>query len=227
MFHGASGLTLAGARALFALHEAGVVVVPASGRTALQLREAARLLGAGGFIAELGCVVARGGREETTYDGARWRGPRGGDAGGVVEALRRRVGVEPYEPWFSLRQHTYLFRGPPGAGAALAEEAARLLPGATAIDNGEVEQGRHAYHVLPKEVSKESAVRLDLAARGIPRETAVAFGDSEGDRSLARVVGRFYHIGGPGGENVEGIATPFCDGLEEAVRRCLTGAPTG
>ena len=227
MFHGEKGPTLAGARALLALHEAGVAVVPASGRTVLQLREVARLLGADGFVAELGSVVVRGGRAEVTYDRARWDGPRGPVSNALLARLRARHPVEPHEPWASMREHTLLLRGPPGLAPLLREEAARVVSGVTAIDNGEVEEGRHAYHVLPAEVSKEHAVRRDLEARGLRPEDAVAFGDSEGDRALARAVGTFYHVGGPDGERVVGVRARFCDGLEEAVRRCLSGGATG
>lgn len=229
MFHGARGLTLAGARAIHALHEAGVAIVPASGRTALQLREVARLLGARGFIAELGSVLVRGGAEEVAYDAARWDGPHGGRGRALLAHVRRRhPEVEPYEPWFTLRRHTLLLRGPAGLGAALRATVMEAAPGATAIDNGEVERGLHAYHVLPAEVSKEHAVRRDLAARGLEPDDAVAFGDSEGDRALARAVGRFYHVGGPGGDGVVGVPTPYCDGLEAAVLDCLgRKGPTG
>ena len=223
MFHGESGLTLAGARALHALHEAGVAIVPASGRTVAQLREVARLLGARGFIAELGSVLVQGREERVTYDAARWKGPHAPEARRFVEGLREATGapVQPYEPWSSMRSHTLLLRGPPGLGGALRDAARRAWPDATAIDNGEVEEGLHAYHVLPGTVSKEHAVRQDLSWRGLRAEDAVAFGDSEGDRALARAVGAFYHVGGPDGEGVVGVKRRFCDGLEEAVRLAL------
>lgn len=222
MFHGARGLSLAGARAIHALHEAGVRIVPASGRTVLQLREVARLLGTRDFIAELGSVLVREGAEEVAYDASGWDGPHGERGRALLASLRRlHPEVEAYEPWHGLRRHTLLLRGPPGLGGALREAAAAAAPGVTAIDNGEVERGLHAYHVLPAEVSKEHAVRRDLAGRGLRREDAVAFGDSEGDRALARAVGTFYHVGGPDGDGIVGVSTPYCDGLEEAVLRCL------
>jgi hydroxymethylpyrimidine pyrophosphatase-like HAD family hydrolase len=49
--------TLAPAEALVALHDAGVKIVLVSGRTRAQLLEAAMLLGADGFIAEMGALV--------------------------------------------------------------------------------------------------------------------------------------------------------------------------
>ena len=49
--------TLAPARALLELHRAGVALVLVSGRTRLQLQEAALIFGADGFVAELGALV--------------------------------------------------------------------------------------------------------------------------------------------------------------------------
>ena len=222
MFHGAQGLTLAGARALHALHRAGVRVVPASGRTVLQLREVARLLGTRDFVAELGSVVVREGVAEPTYDRARWPGTHSPLGRALTEALCAELRVEPYEPWFSLREHTVLLRGPPGLAPALAARAREVAPGVTAIDNGEVEKGLHAYHVLPEEVSKEHAIRRDLRARGLRPQDAVAFGDSEGDRLMARAVGTMYHLGGPDGDGIVGIPMAFAEGLEQAVARALS-----
>lgn len=229
MFHGERGLTLAGARALHALHEAGVAIVPTSGRTVMQLREVARLLGARGFIAELGCVIVREGRAETTYDRARWEGTHAPAGRALLSRLTARLAVEPYEPWSSMREHTLLLKGRARMAEALREVVHAAAPGLTAIDNGEVEPGVHAYHVLPADVSKEHAIRRDLAARGLRREDAAAFGDSEGDRAMAKAVGRMYHVGGPDGENVAGTAARYAEGFEEAVRRCLglSGASTG
>lgn len=221
MLHGARGPTLAGARALVALHEAGVRIVPASGRTVAQLREVARLLGATDFIAELGSVVVRGREETTTYDPARWQGTHSALGRRVTEALCAAFPVAPYEPWFSMRKHTLLLRGPPGLEADLARRAAQECPGATAIDNGDVEPGVHAYHVLPQGVSKEDAVRRDLRERGLTRGDAVAFGDSAGDRLLARVVGTFYHLGGPDGDGIVGLRERYAEGLEAAVHLAL------
>lgn len=221
MLHGGRGPTLDGARALLALHEANVAIVPASGRTVMQLREVARLLGSRDFIAELGSVVVRGGVEHVAYDAAEWPGTHSPLGARLVETLRAEFAVEPYEPWFSLRRHTVLLRGPPGLGARLAARAAEVAPGVTAIDNGEVEKGLHAYHVLPAVVSKEHAIRLDLEARGLSREDAVAFGDSEGDRSMARAVGTMYHLGGKDGERIVGVPERFAEGLLRAVKSAL------
>lgn len=221
MFHGGSGLTLSGARAIHALHEAGVAIVPASGRTALQLREVARLLGSRSFIAELGSLIVRDGVEHAAYDAATWSGTHSDHGRRLTSALCDGFEVEPYEPWFSLRQHTILLRGPPGLGSALATRANELSPGVTAIDNGEVEEGRHAYHVLPHDVSKEHAIRLDLAQRGLAPSDAVAFGDSDGDRLMARAVATMYHLGGPDGDGVVGVRERFAEGLERAVGLAL------
>ena len=221
MFHGARGLTLAGARAIHALHEARARIVPASGRTVVQLREVARLLGSRDFIAELGSVIVRDDVEHPAYDASAWEGTHSARGRRLTAALCAEFDVQPYEPWFSMRHHTVLLRGGAGLSASLAKRAAELSPGVTAIDNGEVEAGLHAYHVLPAEVSKEHAIREDLRARGLTRADAVAFGDSEGDRMMARAVGAMYHLGGPDGDGIVGIRSAFAEGLEDAVRRAL------
>lgn len=221
MLHGARGPTLAGARALLALHEARVEIVPTTGRTLVQAREVARTIGARSCIAELGCVILRDGEMETTYDAATWPGPRS-PTGRTLAAACARVGATPYEPWFSMRDHTLLLRGAPGLAQELAAVVSRAVPAATAIDNGEVEHGLHAYHVLPRGVSKETAIARDLVARGLSREDAVAFGDSEEDRRMARAVGTMYHLGGPDGERIAGVADRFGEGFEVAVRQALS-----
>ena len=223
MLHGAHGVTLAGARALAALHEASVRIVPASGRTVVQTREVARLLGSRDCLAELGAVIVRDGREERTYDAREWPGARSPEMRDLAARLCDEAGAEPYEPWFSLREHTLLLRGPAGIRDALAARADELRAGVAVIDNGEVERGLHAYHVLPSEVSKARAIERDLAARKLTATDAVAFGDSDGDREMARAVGTFYHLGGASGGNVVGVPERFAEGLERAVALALSG----
>lgn len=223
MLHGARGPTLDGARALLRLHESGVAIVPASGRTVVQTREVARLLGSRDFIAELGCVVVHAGEERVTYDVGAWSGPHRTLGREVVAALEERTSLRPYEPWFSMRAHTALLRGPPGQAQAAAAVVARVDAEGVlhVVDNGEVEEGLHAYHVLPRSASKEAAIRLDLAQRGLPSSAAVAFGDSEGDRAMARAVGAMYHLGGPDGPGIVGVPERFAEGLLRAVELAM------
>ncbi len=221
MFHGAHGLTLDGARAIFALHEAGVVIVPTSGRTVAQLREVARLLGASDFIAELGSVIVRGASESPAYDAPGWGGARGKRAAELVAQVREALPFEPHEPWFSMREHTLLLKGPPNQAAPARAWLAKSAPDLTAIDNGEIEDGLHAYHILPGTISKANAIRQDLKARGLERADAIAFGDSDGDRAMAAEVGTMVHLGGEDGPGIRGSKQRFAEGLWAAVRAAL------
>lgn len=221
MFHGADGLTLDGARAIHRLHEAGVTIVIASGRTVVQLREMARLLGAQDFIAELGSVIVRGRTEQRAYPSDVWGGVRSPQAQAVLKQVLGSFPVEPHEPWFSMREHSLLLRGSPGQADKMRAFLQTVAPGLTAIDNGEIEDGNHAYHVLPEIVSKRHAIEEDLKARGLGPQDAVAFGDSEGDRAMGEVVNTMYHLGGQDGARIKGVPRRFATGLLEAVHMAL------
>ena len=70
------------------------------------------------------------------------------------------------------------------------------------IDNGPVRtkgtlvdlEEVHAYHLLPAETSKASAILLDLKTRGFAPDEAIALGDSVADVCMAAVVGHFFLV---------------------------------
>jgi hydroxymethylpyrimidine pyrophosphatase-like HAD family hydrolase len=196
------------ATAVARLNGAGLPVVIASGRNAKQLREITRLLGWPDFIGELGCVrgYARGAR--VVYDTGDW--PEGATLPGetpyeaivrvgAVDLLRDRFPgrIEYHEPWHLDREATHVLRG----NVPLAEAQAALdtlpLP-VTIVDNGVIHPPKHglvgvdeihAIHLVPAGTSKQRAVALDLAARGLARGEALAIGDSAADVAMAGVVG--------------------------------------
>lgn len=229
VFHGEGGVTLDGALALARLHDAGVEIVPCSGRTVAQLSEVARLLGSRTFIAELGSVVA--------YDGGRRTVPSlpgAPDADalsrtGVAEAVMREFGLEWHDPWHLRRSFTLLMRGKADAAevrAFLHERYPQLS--LTFLDNGRImEDGTHAYHLLPAGVDKGAAIARDREERGLPREACVSFGDSESDLAMAPHVVRHYWIGGPetlpsgATRNVTRSRSRFGEGLLESVSDAL------
>ena len=47
----------------------------------------------------------------------------------------------------------------------------------------------HAYHLVPRGVTKSGAIAADLEARGLGPEDAVAIGDSASDLEMASAVG--------------------------------------
>ena len=200
--------TLAVARAVVELNAAGLPVVMVSGRNVKQMTEIARLLGWRDFVAELGAVrVADRGRD-VLYELGEW--PADAVAEGrtpyeVIEALGAvRVladafpgRIEYHHPYTDDRLATHILRGevdPAGAQAALDTLPLPIR----FVDNGIIHPPRHAlvgveqvhaYHLVPSGVSKQAAIRADLAARGLTPADAIAVGDSTADLQMAEVVG--------------------------------------
>lgn len=203
------GITGRAAEAVAALHRAGVALVPVSGRAEVRVREAARLLGAEGYIAELGGIRARGERVVRDHGAYRGRGTpheamlRSGAAGFLLGTYAGTL--EPHAPWaHDGREVSMLLRG-----HVSIEEVRRRLEDAgydwiRLHDNGvlrrsfpglEVDEV-HVYNLLPRGVSKATAVAADLADRGIPAGESVAIGDSASDLALAPEVGVLYLVAG-------------------------------
>ena len=143
------GVTTRAADALGRLHRAGIPVVPMSGRTESQVREVARVIGADGFIAELGGLVGRNGTVERRYGDA----PSGVipaeamvRSGGPGFLLERYAGrLVPHRPFPDLRREvTLLFRG-----NVDLDEATTLLTGARYAMDGAVGQ-RHGPPTVPR-----------------------------------------------------------------------------
>jgi hypothetical protein len=129
------GTTIAAAEALVRLREAGVALVPVSGRTHAQLQENARVLGAAGYIAELGGLIVdrSDGRGPETV--ARCFGAFTGtgtpfdamaDSGAAALLLDHFSGsLEPHTPWSSMpREASMLFRGYAPDAQQILEDAA-------------------------------------------------------------------------------------------------------
>jgi hydroxymethylpyrimidine pyrophosphatase-like HAD family hydrolase len=203
------GISLRAAEAVASLQRAGVDLIPMSGRTVEGVREAARLLGAADFIAELGGITCYGlGREVVRHFGAF--GGRGtpfeamariGAAGLLLEAFPGRI--EPHGPWaFSGRECSMLFRGHVDLAAArslLAEAGHDWLD---LHDNGVIRRSFpglevpevHAYHLVPRGVDKASAVAADLRRRGLEPDDAAAIGDSMSDAAVGEQVGTVFLV---------------------------------
>ncbi len=196
--------TLEAAAALVALHERDVEVVLMSGRTRRGLHEVARVLGASAYVAELGAIlVLADGREIVDVGDFRGAG-RVADAlarSGVAALLLERFPgrLAPMAPWSEV---SVMFQGlvePSEVEAALEEaglgwlgfqDNGRLRRTLPELDVPEV----HAYHLLPRGVSKASAVRRHRALRGFGRSEAAAVGDSAADLQVAPEVGRLFLV---------------------------------
>ena len=239
------GVTLAAARALSRLHEAGVSVVPISGRTAPQVWEVARIIGASDYIAELGGIVALDGDRERIRMVGAFEGDgtpydemvRGGAAGLLLDTYRGRL--EPHLPWATLpRESSMLFRG-----LVDLAEVADLLDRAGygwlhLLDNGGIPRRYetltvetiHAYHLLPRGVDKATAAAAHRDRIGVPPEACVAIGDSPSDAALASEVGAMFVVAngrtaveeaGVTGENVFATDGSHGEGFAEAVDALL------
>jgi hydroxymethylpyrimidine pyrophosphatase-like HAD family hydrolase len=208
LFRDAGGaFSLAQARGLEACHRAGVEVVIMSGRREPQVHEAARLMGQTSYIYEAGCAFAIDGEttlltgdlvpdgEGTVYEKIEARGiPRL-----LFEHFEGRL--EYHAPWHHGRVLSHLFRG-----KVDVEEANRLLEAEghddlRLLDNGAigremapVEGPAHAYHLVPKLVSKAGAVAAHARARGYDPADCIAVGDSIEDLEVAAAVGRFFVV---------------------------------
>ncbi len=217
------------AEAIVELSRAGVAVVPVSGRGRMQLRELAQLLGWDGYIAEAGGIIVHGtglAFEEIVDHGA-WDADTIAEgvtpfqamneiraAETLIEALPGRI--EYYAPWQMEREVTLLLRGclDVAEGQAVLDTLPMPLD---LVDNGMLrsygtltcrDMPPHAYHVVPRGVSKTRAIELDLAWRGLTREQAAAIGDSATDLQMADAVGVMALVANAFGSNgvVSGLA---------------------
>ncbi|HCO01967.1 MAG TPA: haloacid dehalogenase [Actinobacteria bacterium] len=233
------------AAALVALTEAGVDVVLVSGRTRDQVREVARTIGAAAYIAELGgLIVYREGREERAVRNAgttRGAGTayeaieRSGAGGFLLDLYSGRL--EPHAPWaFVPRECSMLLRGHVDLAQATGALKANGYGWLEVLDNGVIQSppGRfpglrveqvHAYHLVPRGVSKRTAVALDRSEVGAAAEQCIAVGDSPTDADMAPEVGAVFIVSNglagtrevPERANVFALDAPYGLGFAEAV----------
>jgi hydroxymethylpyrimidine pyrophosphatase-like HAD family hydrolase len=205
-------LTAEPAAALWELHRAGVPLVLVSGRTLPQVVEAARIFGADGAIADLGALVSwNGGRETHLLPGGMPAEHAGRTPVSVMEELgvvERLIDLHPgflewHAPWHADHTADALLRGRVDIAQVEAELATMGVGWLTLNDNGALpstarmtlaEEARppRVYHLMPRGISKGTAIAWDLQRRGIDPADAVAIGDSVSDLEMAPVVGRLF-----------------------------------
>lgn len=243
LFRDAEGaFSMAQARALEACQRAGVEVVIMSGRREPQVAEAARLMGQSSYIYEAGCAFAIEGEttlltgemapteEGTIYEQIEQRGiPKM-----LFEHFEGRL--EYHAPWHHGRVLSHLFRGKVDIEEANALLAERGDDDLRLLDNGAigrpmptVEGRTHAYHLVPRMVSKANAVTAHARARGHDPAECIAVGDSVEDLEVAAAVGRFFVVANgperdaglraalPAWDNVTVTEGAMGDGFYEAV----------
>jgi hydroxymethylpyrimidine pyrophosphatase-like HAD family hydrolase len=208
LFRDADGaFSLAQARGLEACQRAGVEVVIMSGRREPQVHEAARLMGQASYIYEAGCAFAIEG-EKTLMTGELEPNERGTiyeqiEDRGVPQMLFAHFDgrLEYHDPWHHGRVLSHLFRGKVDvdeANALLGEHGdddLRLLDnGAIGRPMPAIDGPTHAYHLVPRQVSKAAAVAAHARARGYDPADCIAVGDSVEDLEVAAAVGRFFVV---------------------------------
>ena len=231
LFRTAEGdFTLLAARALEACHRAGVEVVIKSGRRRAQVMEDARLIGQSSYIFEVGSGLVIDG--ELTFLTGDFQ-PREGltvhaqieQTGAPALLLERYAGrLEPHSPWHVDREVSHLFRGSIDARDANQLLEAEGHGALRLVDNGEIEDGRHAFHLIPAVSSKAAAVVAHMRARGYERDECIGVGDSREDLDVAEVVGRFFLVANADVADVPGVErteAPMSEGFYEAVVRAI------
>lgn len=196
--------------ALIAAQQAGIEVIPTSGRALRGLQTDARLLGMPTVIAEMGALTSYDyGQEVVTLLGSTPAGDempaRIMEKVGAVEAILEVFGdrLEMHTPWSGWREYTQLMRGlvePEEVNAMLLERGIDWL---RFHDNGRLHGAyldfaageSRAYHLMPTGMSKGDAVAADLERRGIPRDRAAAIGDAHADLEFAHHVGTCVMVG--------------------------------
>jgi hydroxymethylpyrimidine pyrophosphatase-like HAD family hydrolase len=178
-----------------------------SGRREPQVHEAARLMGQSSYIYEAGCAFAIEG--ETTL----MTGEMAPDESGTIYEQIEVRGIpkmlfghfqgrlEYHAPWHTGRVLSHLFRGKVDvdeANALLGEHGdddLRLLDnGAIGREMAAIDGPTHAYHLVPRVVSKAAAVAAHARARGYDPAHCIAVGDSVEDLEVAAAVGRFFVV---------------------------------
>jgi hydroxymethylpyrimidine pyrophosphatase-like HAD family hydrolase len=194
------------ARALEACHRAEVEVVVMSGRREAQVLEDARLMGQDSYIYEAGCAFVIG--AETTVLGGEMKPSatrtiyqQMADRGLPQILFDHFEGrLEYHSPWHTDREHSHLFRGEVEVAEANRVLAELGHTDVRLLDNGAINrpmpaiETTHAYHLVPRLVSKAGAVAAHARARGYRPSDCIAVGDSVEDLEVAAAVGRFFAV---------------------------------
>jgi hypothetical protein len=101
-----------------------------------------------------------------------------------------------YKPWSDILTTHHLLVGEldfPEVSTFIDQE----YPEIRIIDNGavsatEIFKHPHAYHIVPRQVGKKSAVAIDKMERSLKKENLIGIGDSMEDVTIADEVAVFF-----------------------------------
>jgi hydroxymethylpyrimidine pyrophosphatase-like HAD family hydrolase len=202
-------LTLEPATALVELLAADIALVLVSGRTRAQLREAAHIFGAAGFVGELGAVIGWDfGRSHEVLRGSMPPELTGNlfdelVGCGLPEELMAAFDgrLDYHAPWHIGHEADVMMSGLVDVDEAEKWLASRGFPWLRLRDNGRlpVQAGlmpggeqKHVYHLMAEGITKGTGIAADLARRGLTPDQAIAVGDSRSDLEMAAHVRQFF-----------------------------------
>ena len=208
---------------LVELQRAGISVIPCTGRNRAMIQEDARLLGLGGWIAEMGGIVCTRQSSQPEwhyfcgsmpYDPACGKTPHDiiWETGVIDQILERWAGrIEPYHDngiGYEYREVTVGLRG------SVDEQELQDMLDVCGLplylsDNGMVEritgtttlscdrnhpQGVHTSHITPAGVSKKTGTLRFMELAGLEPDEVLGAGDSPADCAIADACGLFLFM---------------------------------
>jgi HAD superfamily hydrolase (TIGR01484 family) len=198
-----TGFTLKNAQAIYDLLISGVDVVMTSGREKEKLKDTARILGFQNYIANLGIeivynqgekVINNYGIDVASHQDLKSWIKKTGIITTILDKFSGQVTF--YKPWSDILRTHFLLIG------ELDNNETEIFinkhfPKLRIIDNGVVPpygdfKNPHAYHIVPQNVGKKSAVQIDKSERNLKTENLIGIGDSLEDVSIADEVAFFF-----------------------------------
>jgi hydroxymethylpyrimidine pyrophosphatase-like HAD family hydrolase len=215
--------------ALLAASDAGIAIVPVTGRGRVQVRELCRLLALPRGIAELGCIHLEGKEAryelgafpfvgETPVEAFVTRGP--------LELVRATADLESHDPWNEGREATYILRGQADVDAVNKALVEHGFEWCELVDNGALSRrpGFHAYHLAPVGTGKVAGVAADRERHAVDKADAFYIGDSAADLACAPQVGECWLVANAdaGLEWPQRTSAPYGAGVAEVITRLLS-----
>ena len=195
------------AEAIGLAREAGLELVPLSGRARGSMGTLARLIGSASYIAELGAIRVYDHGTRVVLD----QGAFGGDGPAVDELRRAAEGLvdrhagrlEEHSPWNAARSTSFMVRGQLDLADARAWLESEGFAWADCVDNGVIPRMFETladldvvrvYHLTPKGVSKRAGVAADQVERGVDPSACAVIGDSHADLECHTDAGRVFIV---------------------------------